>query len=60
MAKGRIIPAFLFFGDGVLPAKAERAIFIFSLSQAPKEKPPQMTAAVSHFERCARESGRYP
>jgi len=29
MAKGRIIPAFLFFGDGVLPAKAECAIFIF-------------------------------
>jgi hypothetical protein len=50
MAKGRIIPAFLFFGDGVLLAKAERAIFIFSIAQVAKEKPPQVTAAVFQFK----------
>ncbi|WP_349957020.1 hypothetical protein [Rhizobium sp. ZPR3] len=50
MAKGRIIPAFLFFGDGVLVAKAECAIFIFGIFQVTKEKPPQMTAAVFQFK----------
>ncbi len=37
MAKGRIIPAFFVFGDGVLPTKAERAIFIFAISLRSKE-----------------------
>ncbi|WP_141694513.1 hypothetical protein [Rhizobium multihospitium] len=57
MAKGRIIPAFLFFGDGALPTKAERAIFIFGISQMAKEKPPQMPAAAFHFKRCACQAG---
>lgn len=57
MAKGRIIPAFLFFGDGVLLAKAERAIFIFGISQVTKEKPPQMSAAVFNLSDAPAETG---